>query len=301
MTSRKLAFATYDVFTDTPFAGNPLAVVFDADGLTDTQMQTLAREFNLSETVFLSAPTDPRHTAGLRIFTPTKELPFAGHPTIGSAVALAERMDAGTDDVLLVLEEKVGPVRCVVKRGHERASFAEFTAPKISTPAGADPDASAAANILGLDADDIGFAAHTPSLFSAGVPFAMIPLASREALARALPKSSSFLAALGATEVYLYARAKPDAPHAFHARLFAPEIGIVEDPATGGAAAAFAGALARFEDLADGWHTLPILQGAEMGRPSLIGLEVHIEGRALAGARIAGKAVKISEGAVRVP
>jgi trans-2,3-dihydro-3-hydroxyanthranilate isomerase len=293
-----LSFATYDVFTDTPFAGNPLAVVFGADGLTDAQMQAIAREFNLSETVFVRAPEYAQHEASVRIFTPTKELPFAGHPTIGCAVALAERRHGRGDarDLLLVLEERIGLVRCGVKIAAEGASFAEFAAPKLSEQAGPDPDAATAARLLGLDRADIGFDRHAPSLFSAGVPFAMIPVATRDALTRAKPTMAEMKAALGATEVFVYARSEPDASHSFRARMFAPEIGIVEDPATGSAAAAFAGVLARYEDLPDGWHTFPIQQGVEMGRPSLIGLEVELENGRLAGARIAGKAVKVSEG-----
>lgn len=294
----KLHYATYDVFTDTPFAGNPLAVVFGADELNDAQMQTIAREFNLSETIFVHAAEYAQHAASVRIFTPTKELPFAGHPTIGCAIALAERNHGINEprDLLLVLEERVGPVRCGVKIAASGASFAEFTAPKLSTQAGADPSVETAAKALGLAASDIGFGKHAPSLFTAGVPFAMVPVASRDALARAQLADAKSSLTLGATEVFVYTRAEPNAAYSFRARMFAPEIGIVEDPATGGAAAAFAGVLARFEPLADGWTTLPILQGVEMGRPSLIGLEVNIENGALAGARIAGKAVKISEG-----
>jgi len=296
----KLPFATYDVFTDTRFAGNPLAVVFEADALSDAQMQAIAREFNLSETIFVRQASIAQHEASVRIFTPGKELPFAGHPTIGCAIALAEARHAaaGPRDILLVLEERIGPVRCAVKIAEQGASFAEFTAPKLSETAGPDPSAAAAARALGLNASDIGFDTHTPALFSAGAPFAMIPVANAAALARARPSSTETLSALGATEVFVYTRAEDAAPHSFCARMFAPEIGITEDPATGGAAAAFAGVIARFEDLPDGWHALPILQGAEMGRPSLIGLEVNLQRGALAGARIAGKAVKISEGAL---
>jgi trans-2,3-dihydro-3-hydroxyanthranilate isomerase len=191
-------------------------------------------------------------------------------------------------------------VRCGVKIVNEGASFAEFTVPKLAEPAGGDPGPASAASALGLSASAIGFDKHVPSIFSAGVPFAMVPVASLEALARAQPSATSLSGALGATEVFVYARAEPEAAHAFRARMFAPEIGIVEDPATGSAAAAFAGVLARFEDLPDGWHTLPILQGVEMGRPSLIGLEIEIANAALAGARIAGKAVKVSEGDLHV-
>jgi trans-2,3-dihydro-3-hydroxyanthranilate isomerase len=291
-------FVTYDVFTDTPFAGNPLAVVFDADALSDAQMQTIAREFNLSETVFVRAPADARHAANARIFTPARELPFAGHPTIGCAIAIAEAR-SGTDsasDHLLVLEEKVGPIRCGVTIAAGEATFAEFTVARLSEPAGPDPRVDAAARCFGLAPADIGFGAHVPSLFSAGVPFAMVPLASLDALARAKPTTAALLDTLSSTEVFLYARAEHGAAHAFRARMFAPEIGIVEDPATGSAVASFAGVLARFEHLADGWHTLPVLQGVEMGRPSLIGLELEITERKLSGTRIAGKAVKVSEG-----
>lgn len=296
----QIQFATYDVFTDTRFAGNPLAIVFGADALDDAQMQTIAREFNLSETIFVRAAEYAQHEASVRIFTPTKELPFAGHPTIGCAIALAERRHPNVTDILLVLEERVGPVRCGVKLDAAGASFAEFTAPKLSEPAGADPAAEACAMALGLDAADIGFSRHAPSMFSAGVPFVMIPVANIAALGRAKLKSAETSASLGATEIFIYTRAEREANHSFRARMFAPEIGIVEDPATGSAAAAFAGQLARFEDLPEGWNTLPILQGVEMGRPSLIGLEVEIRAGALAAARIAGKAVKVSEGVLYV-
>ena len=294
----QLPYATYDVFTDTRFAGNPLAIVYDADALSDAQMQTIAREFNLSETIFVRAPSYAQHEASVRIFTPTKELPFAGHPTIGCAIALAERRYPDHSDMILVLEERIGPVRCGVKPDPNGASFAEFTAPKLSESAGADPTSEACAQALGLDVADIGFGRHTPSLFSAGVPFLMIPVADIAALGRAKLTSAQTSSTLGATEVFVYTRAERDAGHSFRARMFAPEIGIIEDPATGSAAASFAGVLARFEDLPDGWHTLPILQGVEMGRPSLIGLEVEIAGTKLTNARIAGKAVKVSEGAL---
>lgn len=294
----ELRFATYDVFTETRFGGNPLAIVFDADALSDSQMQTVAREFNLSETIFVRRPQNPQHEAAVRIFTPTKELPFAGHPTIGCAIALAERRHARAEpsDKILVLEEKIGAVRCVVSLESGQPAFAEFSVPKLSEPAGPDPSIASAAKALGLNEADIGFGAYVPAVFSAGVPFAMIPVASTEALVRAKPTVASLSASLGATEVFVFTRAEREAPYSFNARMFAPEIGIVEDPATGSAAAAFAGVLARFEDLPDGWHTLPILQGVEMGRPSLIGLEVEIMGTKLAGARVAGKAVKVSEG-----
>jgi trans-2,3-dihydro-3-hydroxyanthranilate isomerase len=297
-----LHFATYDVFTDTPFAGNPLAIVFDAETLSDRQMQAIAREFNLSETTFIRAPANAVHTAEVRIFTPARELPFAGHPTIGSAIAIAEARHGRGEprDVLLVLEEKVGPVRCAVKLAAAGVSFAEFDAPKLSEEIGHGASDGLATAALGLELSDIGFDRHIPTLYSAGVPFAFIPLASLDALARAKPSATFSAETLGATEVYLYARAGKEERHAFRARMFAPEIGIVEDPATGSAAAAFAGVATRFEGLSDGWTQLPILQGVEMGRPSLIGLELELEAGALKAVRISGNAVKVSEGTIAI-
>jgi len=296
-----LPFATYDVFTDTRFAGNPLAIVFDADALTDARMQTIAREFNLSETIFIRTPADAMHAASVRIFTPGKELPFAGHPTIGGAIALAERRHGrGVKDVLLVLEEKIGLVRCAVKIADEGASFAEFDAPKVAEEAGLAPTDAVFARALGLEESEIGFDRHIPTIYSAGVPYACVPVASLDALARAWPTAHATPEALGVAETYVYTRAEPDAPHAFRARMFAPAFGIAEDPATGSAAASIAGAFARFESLAGGWHTLPILQGVEMGRPSLIGLEIELAAGALTAVRIGGKAIKVSEGTIEV-
>ncbi|MBL8551916.1 MAG: PhzF family phenazine biosynthesis protein [Hyphomonadaceae bacterium] len=294
-----LKYCVYDVFTDTKFEGNPLAVVFDADGLSDAAMQTIAREFNLSETVFVRAPVDPRHAANVRIFTPGKELPFAGHPTIGCAIALAEaKHGEARQDLILVLEEKIGPVRCAVKPGGKPgiASFAEFDAPKLAEEAGLGANDETMAASLGLKPSEIGFDRHIPTIYTAGVVYHFAPVASLDALARAWPTPAATPEALGATEIYVYARAPASAAHAFRARMFAPTLGIAEDPATGSAAAAFAGVAARFEGLDEGWTKLPILQGAEMGRPSLIGLEVEMKGGELSGARISGKAVKVTEG-----
>lgn len=294
----QLRFVTYDVFTDTPFAGNPLGVVFDADALDSAAMQTIAREFNLSETIFIRRPKNETHTAEVRIFTPARELPFAGHPTIGGAIAIAEAQHGrrADRDLLIVLEEKVGPVRCAVKLTADAASFAEFDTPKVAEETGAGLSDADAAAMLGLSAKDIGFDRHMPSSFSAGLLYACVPVADLGVLARAAPTPAFSADKLGANGVYVYTRAPREAPQAFNARMFAPEIGIVEDPATGSAAAAFAGVVAKFEAPGEGWTKAPILQGAEMRRPSLIGLDVEIEGGKLKAARISGQAVKVSEG-----
>ncbi len=293
------AFSVYDVFTDTRFAGNPLAVVREADALSEAAMQAVAREFNLAETIFVRAAQNPAHSAGVRIFTPQRELPFAGHPTVGCAIALAEDRFAGDADMdaIVTLEERVGLVRCAVTRQAGKVSHAEFVAPRLAEEAGAAATDEAIARGLGLDVKDIGFGRHVASVYSAGVPFRMIPLASLDALARAKP-SASFEAIGG--EAYLYAALPEESPHAFRARMFAPQFGIAEDPATGGAAAAFAGVVARFEHLMPGTHRLPIEQGVEMGRPSLIALTVTIDAGALTEARIGGHAVKVSEGTIEI-
>ncbi len=296
-----LRFATYDVFTAQRFAGNPLAVVFGADGLSDEAMQAVAREFNLSETVFVQTPAQPAHTAAIRIFTPTLELPFAGHPTIGCAICLAEeRFTDGPLDSLIMLEEKVGLVRCAVSRGRDEAPFAEFVAPRLPSEVGPAAEDALFAEALGLRAEEIGHTRHIPSIYTAGVPYAFVPVASLDALARARPQSGFDLSRLGARDLYVYARLPESSPHAFRARMFAPALGITEDPATGGAAAAFAGVVARFETPGDGANAFPIEQGVEMGRPSLIGLTIEMEGGALRETRISGGAVKVSEGVIFV-
>jgi trans-2,3-dihydro-3-hydroxyanthranilate isomerase len=293
-------FVTLDVFTTRPHAGNPLAVVLDSDGLDTEAMQTIAREFNLSETVFVAPPANPAHRAAIRIFTPGRELPFAGHPTVGTAVLLALRDAAeGRAADRLVLEEKVGSVPCVIALGNARSARATFTLPKLPEQI-AQPIADATlAEALGLDAADLGFEAHRPSLFSAGVPFTFVPVASRAAVARSWPAGSDFdriMAAAPHGNAVVYCREPEEAGHHYHVRMFWPEAGMVEDPATGGAAAAFAGAVMAFDRPGDGTHRLVIEQGYEMGRPSQIELTLTVAGGVLVSATIGGSALLMSEG-----
>ena len=290
----KRAYQTLDVFTDVPFAGNPLAVVLDADDLDPAAMQAIAREFNLSETVFVLEPRDPVNSARIRIFTPTRELPFAGHPTVGTAALIAQIRAPemiGRQDLSVVLEEAVGPVTCTVRRqrGIVRASFSLPRLPEVS---GEPPAIAVIAAALGLSEADIGFEAHRPCVASAGVPFTFVPLAGLDACARATPGIG--LNAIGPVLLYTGESSQPGS--AIHARMFAPGLGVTEDPATGAAAAALAGVLVYFERFDDGDHTLVIEQGFEMGRPSLITLGLDIvEGR-LASASIGGGTVMVSAG-----
>ncbi len=294
-------YLVYDVFTETALGGNPLAIVLDADGLDGQAMQRIAGEFNLSETVFVSPATKPAHTASVRIFTPAKELPFAGHPTVGTAVALASEhgLPAGNGGAILVLEEKVGDVRCAVSG--QTNSFAEFDLPKlperVDFPAG--PEAVAAA--LGLDYHEIGFENHEISAWTAGVPYVCIPVAGLEAAAKATLDARQWLALAAPDghligDPYVYCRETVGHDCDFHTRMFAPWAGIMEDPATGSAAAAFAGAVMEFDRPRDGSSAVLIEQGLEMGRPSRIRLEIDVAAGRIDAARIGGHAVKVAEG-----
>src|SRR5262245_41280966 len=190
-------FATLDVFTERRFTGNPLAVVLDPQGLETAAMQAIAREFGHPETVFVQPPADPAHRAALRIFTPAAELPFAGHPTVGTAVLLA-RLDGGARSGEIVLEEKVGPVRCRVQPIDDARGRATFTIPKLpeQTRPAAARDAIAAA--LGLASDDIGFDDIVPSCWSAGNPFTFVPVRGLEAIGRCRPDMAHWSAAFEA-------------------------------------------------------------------------------------------------------
>jgi trans-2,3-dihydro-3-hydroxyanthranilate isomerase len=293
-------FVTLDVFTERPFAGNPLAVVLDTADLDAAVMQTIAREFNHPETVFVFPPADRAHRARLRIFTPLAELAFAGHPTVGTAVLLAH-VDAGKGARDIVLEEKIGPVHCRAIMRDAHRGHASFTLPRLPEAAGAGPDATSAAIALSLDAADIGFDGLRPDRWSAGNPATFVPVRSLAAMARARPDAASFettFAIQGRAIAYLYCGEVTESGHDFHARMFAPGLGVPEDPATGSAAAAFAGLLAAGGRFGDGERVVRIEQGYEMGRPSLMELTVSIAGGKLAGATIGGSAVIVTEGTI---
>ena len=308
MTHRR--FVTLDVFTDRPLAGNPLAVVLDAQGLDGAAMQAVAREFNLSETVFVLPPEEARHRARLRIFTPAQELPFAGHPTVGTAVLLAlrdraDRPAAGlADAVAFGLEEGIGVVSCAVEGGTDGASGrARFKLPILPRYLGEAAARDALAEALGLKPAEIGFNRHGPSRHGAGPSFTFVPLASQDALDRARLDPARFerLFQDGPGDaLYLYALDPEGIGHRYQARMFAPHLGVAEDPATGSAAAAFAGVLMQFEPLGEGTHDVLIRQGRAMGRPSAIDLQLVIAEGGLRSVEIGGQAVVVSEGTLHV-
>ena len=303
----QLQYHILDVFTDTRFTGNPLAVVLDADGLEGARMQTIAREFNLSETVYVLKPQQAAHTARVRIFTPAAEMPFAGHPTVGTGALLAQLKAAagaqGQGDALVVLEEVIGIVRVGVRLRPGAAPFAEFDAPKLPEDGGAAPPADELAAALGLIPAEIGFENHRPTKYSAGNSFVFVPVASLEAMGKAQVSPQHWATVMrrqGHTGAFLYCRQTVHKTAAFHARMFAPDMGVPEDPATGSAAAAFAGVVHRFDPLPDGVHKRAIEQGYEMGRASLIEVSLQVEGAKLAAVRIGGHAVRVAEGRIEV-
>lgn len=297
--TRSLSYHLLDVFTDRRFAGNPLALVEGADALSDAEMQAIAREFNLSETVFLQEPRDPAHSARMRIFTPAAELPFAGHPTIGAAAWLAETRAGdilARHGVVVALECALGLVRCEALRGRSGVTYAELALPGTPTTRDGAPSAQALAEALSLSVDDIGFGSHLPSIHGAGPVFVYAPIRTRDALDRAR-RSPRFAAVIGdAAGVFLYTEETVDPASAVNARMLANGLGIDEDPATGSAAAAFAAVALAFERPDDGEHELFIEQGYAMGRPSRVTLRMTVEKGALAGVAVGGQAVRVAEG-----
>lgn len=290
----KLDYQLLDVFTTTPLTGNQLAVVLRADNLLDDQMQAIAREFGLSETVFLRKPAQERHSAAVRIFTPTHELPFAGHPTVGAAVVLAleERLGA------VRIEEQIGVVTCIVEKRDRCAAHARFALPQLPEEAGKPPGKAALALSLGLDPEDIGCGPYQPCVYTAGVVFYLVPVRNARVLAALRPELADwkFNFPLGDHSVYCFTAAEGEEGVDFAARMFSPGLGIGEDPGTGSAAAALVGLLARHTSFADGQVEYSIRQGLEMGRPCRISVQLRKDAGVLTHGGIGGEAMVIGQG-----
>jgi trans-2,3-dihydro-3-hydroxyanthranilate isomerase len=301
-----LPLHTLDVFTDRRFGGNPLAVVREADDLDTGQMQAIARELNLSETVFVLTPHNPAHSARVRIFTPERELPFAGHPTIGTAVLLADLrapLVNGERDAIVAIEETIGIVRVGVRLRKGQAAFAEFDAPRLPEMLPAPPPRDRIADALGLLPREVGFENHTPQCFSAGNAFAFVPVSGLDAMARARIDRRYWDDVFPGSVVggvYLYTRECMHSGSAFHARMFAPQLGVPEDPATGAAAVCFGGVVHGFDGLPDGTHKRLIEQGYQMGRPSTIVLTLVVQGGKLETVRIGGSSVRVVNGTIDI-
>ena len=300
------SFYTADVFTQQIFGGNPLAVFPQAGGLSETQMQAIAGEFNLSETAFVLPPETPQGTARLRIFTPRTELPFAGHPTVGTACVLATagRLPLNEGEAQVVLEEGVGPVRVDIRAGAGQPLFARLWAARLPEFGPPPPSNAELAAMLSLEPEDLLEGRYAPEAVSCGGPFLFVPLASLEALGRARVVQSLWertLSGYWATEVYLLTFETGESRAGLRARMFAPAMGIGEDPATGAAATAIAGYLGKRQEAAGGLLRWTIAQGVEMGRPSLLEVEADCSGGEIRAIRVGGSAVLVSQGTMEVP
>jgi trans-2,3-dihydro-3-hydroxyanthranilate isomerase len=294
-------FVTLDVFTSTAFGGNQLAVFPDAGGIPEDALIQITREFNFSEVTFCYPPSNPANTRRVRIFTPGKEVPFAGHPTVGTAIALHVLGESGASpgaDAKLVLEEGVGPVPVTVRTGGG-APFAQFAVAKLPEIGPPPPSREVLAELLSIDAADVQAAPMAPQNVSCGLPFLMVPLRSVDAVSRARVRIDAFEATLKASwapEIFVFARDSGGGDAHMHARMFAPGISVAEDPATGSANACLAGYLAARAPRTDGALAWTVDQGVEMGRPSRIEIEADKSAGVIIAIRVGGNAVMVSAG-----
>ncbi|MBB3915491.1 PhzF family phenazine biosynthesis protein [Rhizobium fabae] len=300
-----ISYVTVDVFTSTRFEGNPLAVISDARGLTDAAMQKIATEFNYSEVTFVLPPDDPENSARVRIFTPTMEIPFAGHPNVGTAYVLGQRAEIFGKPVGdgLRFEEKAGIVEISLKRSGGRVTAAAIRAPQPLTIGDAIAEETIARCVT-LDPGVIVTTTHAPVFASVGLNFAIAELNGLEALAAARPNLAGFHAAAGrqATSghdfsLFLYVRASEDPWH-IRARMFAPLDNVPEDPATGSASAALAAYLVSLAPDADMNIRITIEQGVEMGRRSVIALDVAKSAGIVTDVVISGSCVPVMRGEI---
>ena len=300
-----VSFTTVDVFTSKRFEGNPLAVITDARGLGDVQMQKIAAEFGYSEVTFVLPPEDPENTARLRIFTPTTEIPFAGHPNVGTAFVLAQQPEVFGKRIgnTLRFEEQAGLVRVDLRRDENHVLSASIRAPKpflVSRTVAPET----VARCVSIPTEAVRTTTHSPSVVSVGLSFVVAELADLAVLALARPNLAHFKAAAGPTlegnhdfSLFVYVRTS-DSPWNIRARMFAPLDNVSEDPATGSASAALAAYLVSLVPEPDIARSLTIEQGVEMGRRSVINIEVIKNEGIITDVTIAGSCVPVMKGEI---
>ncbi len=301
---RHFAYHTVDVFTSTRFGGGPLAVLPDARGLSPQEMHAIAREFNYSESTFVLPPENPEQTYRVRIFTPGGEVPFAGHPTLGTVHVLAAMgaIPEGTERV--ILGENVGPVPVKIQWADGRPSFTQLAVAKLPEILPVLPTREALAAMLSLDPEDLLEEGDVRSqALSCGLPFTFIPLRGLDAVRRARLTKDLWEKALSRSEahlVFVFAMEAEDACHQVRARMFAPGLSVPEDPACGSGCAALGGYLGMRDATADGTLQWTIEQGYEMGRPSLLHVECDKLGGVITGIRVGGSSVLVCEGVIHL-
>jgi trans-2,3-dihydro-3-hydroxyanthranilate isomerase len=299
-----MRYFTADIFTTTRFGGNQLAVLPDARGLTDEQMLAITREFKYSESTFVFPPDDPAHTRRVRIFTPGGEVPFAGHPTVGTAFVLAAigEVSLTGPETRIVLEEKVGPVPVTISAKDGQPTFCQFSVaklPEVGPPLPARADLAAC---LSIEERDLLDGAWMPQIVSCGLEFAFVPVRDRSVVARSrihLETWERHLANTPGQMVMIFAMDAGEKGHDVRARVFAPGYNVPEDPATGSACAALGGYLAA-RSRGDGTQRWVVEQGYEMGRPSLIEVEADRSDGKITGVRVGGSSVLVCDGEITV-
>ena len=297
-------YHTADIFTDKPFGGNQLAVFPDASGLNDEQMFALAKEFNFSETTFVFPPENGG-TRKVRIWTPGGEVPFAGHPTVGTAHVLAEIGEIPLDGetTSIVLEEGVGPVPVSIRASGGKPVFAQLSVAKLPEVGPPVPTRETLASILSLEAKDLVGGHFAPQSVSCGLPFLFVPVKDRDAVKRSRIRVEQWERTLGnawASMVFVFSRDPEREGSDIRARMYAPGISVPEDPATGSACAALGGYLGARDPRQNGTLRWVVEQGFEMGRPSIIEVETDKKGGAITAVRVGGASVMMGEGTIRV-
>ena len=301
-----LVFHTCDVFTNRAFAGNPLAVIPEAAGLNTRQMQAIASEFNLSETVFMLPPADPRHDLRLRIFTPSTELPFAGHPTVGAACMLAHlgRVSVADNTVDVLVEEAVRTLPVSIRRTGEHCYFAQFSAPRGADYFDPAPSIEDIATVLSLDPLRICTDRNPPRIVSCGVPFLCVEVTGLTEMRAIHVNTAHWTDRLGgadAPSIYVFTRETLNDDCHLHVRSFPFNLGIAEDSATGSAATALGGYLGDTASVVSGTLTYRLEQGFEMNRPSLIDIEIDRHDGRTTAIRVGGESVPIMQGTLTFP
>ena len=297
-------YVTADIFTDKPFGGNQLAVFPDAQGLDDEQMFALAREFNFSETTFVF-PAENGGTRKLRIWTPGGEVPFAGHPTVGTAHVLAElgAIPLEGESTSIVFEEQVGPVPVTIRASGGKPVFAQLSVAKLPEVGPPVPTRETLASMLSLEPKDLVGGHFSPQSVSCGLPFLFVPLKDRAAVKRSRIHTDQWERTLGhawASMIMVFSRDPEREGSDIRARMYAPGISVPEDPATGSACAALGGYLAARDTRQDGTLRWVVEQGFEMGRPSIIEVEADKAAGAITAVRVGGASVTMGEGTIRV-
>jgi trans-2,3-dihydro-3-hydroxyanthranilate isomerase len=301
---RRLHYHLVDVFTDRAFGGNPLAVVTNGRGVDGGTMQAVAKELNLSETTFVLPPDDPKHDWRVRIFTPGSELPMAGHPTVGTAFVLAREhlIPRAERETNIVFEEGVGPVPVRVEFENGEPVFAEMSQPLPRFGTRLD-DRKAVASMLSLEESDLE--ADLPvEIVSCGVPFLYVPLRSLDAARRARPRVDLIERASHEhgipPAVFVFTREVEGADSTVHSRMFAPGLGIAEDPATGAASGPLGCYLVRYGLVAGESADIVSEQGIEMGRPSYIRIRIERQGEEIKAVRVGGQCHFMGEGFIEI-